>query len=671
VYATQLYMSSSQRSRRSLLASAALIGATSCDEYTCQDLANCAYPSPSGSDDAAVAPRGDDGGVIDSIELASTEPTRETSASTNVDSAKSGSAGIATTGDHTSSPDRSDTNEERERPADAGLDSSVPTCSEVCVADAARCADGSPEICQADANGCASWVAHAVCTACAAPAAVAALSPMRGAYTGSLHAESERATLRPTLTWTDSSADCGEVVYQVQLDDSCAPGALEACEFDSPEVDVGVSEVTYQPTEDLPVRREVPVGALYAWRVRACAWETECSDWSSVAYLHVGRTEQDVNGDGYADMLLAGTVSSASVIELYAGGPNFNAARDRRIELDYPISKVPRFVGDVNGDGFADLAVAEQATELCSSTGMNVGVVYGAADGAALTSDHLCRTQGTSSVMLGFAHGGDLNGDGFADIVVAHDFANTENRVYVLEGGAPVASTPSVDMEAGNGAPYPHTETAGVALAGGGDFNGDSFADVLLSASGVSEEVLTTRLYLGASSLPEEFADDQQYEGCSNNTWNALLQDINDDGKADWGTTCSGSAGSQFGVMLGGQALPAAKSNVFTSDIALTSASPAFDFDDNGDVEVFIGRSEEDSLIWRREGFNPSAPEAFSDISYQATVTTADHDGDGRMDIGAFSSAKNARWAGSYSSFNVTPVPLTVASDVELTHMVF
>lgn len=324
-------------------------------------MSGCAYPSPNGSDDAAIAPRVDDGGVGDSIELASTEPARETSASTNVDSANSGSAGIVTTDDRISSPGPSDTTEEGERSADAGSDldsdSSVPPCSEVCVADATRCTDGSPEVCQADANGCAFWVAHAVCTACAAPAAVAPLSPMRGAYTGSLHAESERATLRPTLTWTDASVDCGEVVYQVQLDDSCAPGALDSCDFESPELDVGVSVAKFQPTEDLPVRSEVPVGALYAWRVRACVWETECSDWSSVAYLHVGRTEQDVNGDGYADMLLAGTADGASVLEVYSGGPNFNGSRDRRIELEYPLSKVPRFVGDVNGDGFADLAI--------------------------------------------------------------------------------------------------------------------------------------------------------------------------------------------------------------------------------------------------------------------------------------------------------------------------
>lgn len=254
---------------------------------------------------------------------------------------------------------------------------------------------------------------------------------------------------------------------------------------------------------------------------------------------------------------------------------------------------------------------------------------------------------------------------------MAHDFGSTENRVYVLEGGVPLESTPSVDMEAGNGAPYPHTETAGIAMAGAGDFNRDSYADVVLSASGVSEEVLTTRLYLGASTLPKEFADEERYEGCRNNTWNALLQDVNGDAKADWGTTCSGAAGSQFGVLMGGLTLPSLKSNVFTSDVALTAVSQAFDFDDSGDAEVFIGRSETASLIWRREGFNPSAPEAFGDVSYQVTVTTADHDGDGRPDLGSFSSTQNATWAGSYSSFNITPVRMLLESDVEVTHLVF
>ncbi len=478
----------------------------------------------------------------------------------------------STDSDESTEPDESTDSDESTEPVESTEPDSSTGCTNECELGTETCSGGSPQICVEADSGCTEWDEHPDCSSCDAPSEVEPKTPMRGAYTGSLHAPEAQRTLRPRLTWDEAQASCSTVTYQVQLDDSCAPGELQDCAFESPEVDTNVTAPEFQVSDDLPVSTEAPVGAMYAWRVRACTLGDACSDWSSVAYLHVGRTEQDINGDGYADMLLAGSVdSSLSVIEVYEGGPIFNRTQDTRIELEYSMQKPPRFVGDVNGDGFGDLVLAESATDLCSSSGMNVGIIYGAADASEATTDHLCRTQGTPSVMLGFAHSGDLDGDGFADIVVAHDLSSTENRVYVLQGGDPLPTTPAADMDTNIGAPYPLTETAGVAMAGAGDFNGDSYPDVVLSASRVSEEFLVSRLYLGGAELAQDFADEQEYDGCSTNVWNALLGDVTGDGKDDWAITCSGADGSQFGVLSGGDALPSAKASGFDSEVALQS----------------------------------------------------------------------------------------------------
>ncbi len=101
------------------------------------------------------------------------------------------------------------------------------------------------------------------------------------------------------------------------------------------------------------------------------------------------------------------------------------------------------------------------------------------------------------------------------------------------------------------------------------------------------------------------------------------------------------------------------------------AVSEAFDFDDDGEPEAFIGQSEAQSLIWRSDGFSSDSPEVFNDASDQVSVTVADHDGDGRKDLATFSSAQNTSWAGSYSSFNITPVYLSPEDDVVITNMVF
>src|SRR5437868_6540558 len=73
------------------------------------------------------------------------------------------------------------------------------------------------------------------CDGTTLPAAARLLRPMRGAYTGSLHAPTALSTLRPTFTWAAVAPSCGAVSYQIQADDSCVPGALDTCSFASPE----------------------------------------------------------------------------------------------------------------------------------------------------------------------------------------------------------------------------------------------------------------------------------------------------------------------------------------------------------------------------------------------------------------------------------------------------
>ena len=114
------------------------------------------------------------------------------------------------------------------------------------------------------------------------------------------------STLRPTFSWVAVPQTCGTVSYQIQGDDSCSPGALEACAFSSPELDAkGIAATSYTPPVSLKVSAAPPVGAFYAWRVRACDASIRCGAWSEVRYLHVGRVREDINGDGYGDLLRA------------------------------------------------------------------------------------------------------------------------------------------------------------------------------------------------------------------------------------------------------------------------------------------------------------------------------------------------------------------------------
>ncbi len=138
----------------------------------------------------------------------------------------------------------------------------------------------------------------------------------------------------------------------------------------------------------------------------------------------------DFNGDGKADLAVANaSVGTVSVL-LGKGDGTFQA------KVDYPAGTDPTsvLVGDFNGDGKADLATAD-------SGGNNVNVLLGNGNGTFQTAMNYSAGTGPRSMVVG-----NFNGDGKADLVVT----NSTNNVSVLLGQPPpvpnevtVTSSPS------------------------------------------------------------------------------------------------------------------------------------------------------------------------------------------------------------------------------------
>jgi hypothetical protein len=221
----------------------------------------------------------------------------------------------------------------------------------------------------------------------------------------------------------------------------------------------------------------------------------------------------DVNADGYGDVLIGEPTygypepidrPNAGRVLVYLGSPTGLAAApvwqsglvNRFAFLGSSVSGA----GDVNGDGYDDILMGGY-----NGFGGEQGIarVYLGSPSGPLTSpawtrtgDHLLAHLGTA-----VAGAGDLNGDGYADVVIGEpDYdRNPEEsvgRAYVFRGSAAGLEVDPSWFAEGD-VPF---VMIGSAVGSAGDVNGDGIGDLLVGAPGDGRGIMG-RVFLYAGAL--------------------------------------------------------------------------------------------------------------------------------------------------------------------------
>jgi len=230
-------------------------------------------------------------------------------------------------------------------------------------------------------------------------------------------------------------------------------------------------------------------------------------------------TAGDINGDGLDDMAFHDGNGLAYVLFGSAAGGNVNlstltAAGGRGFVINGGTNGVDSLVGDAdvigdfNGDGLADILVSNSNMNIDGATVGGAYVIYGRTSTTPLTLDSLAATEGFRidgvTGAAGFQLGrtavsaGDVNGDGFADLILATYNGETVGSLTyagitrVVYGG--VDKLESMTFQPGNGDAIGTTGadtlpgTSGNNQLVGGDGNdtltGNGGADVLYGGRG-------------------------------------------------------------------------------------------------------------------------------------------------------------------------------------------
>ncbi|MBF0399810.1 MAG: FG-GAP repeat protein [Magnetococcales bacterium] len=378
----------------------------------------------------------------------------------------------------------------------------------------------------------------------------------------------------------------------------------------------------------------IPLATLVDGTIGFCLNGANAMDYSGRSVSIAG----DMNGDGFADLIVGGPPGSVVVVFGQATGfiPSMTLGAWSGISgftLNGVTSYAVNQAGDINGDGLDDLIIGDPTY----GSGGAAYVVFGnqsmagsVLDLSTMGTSQGFRLDGVASSMAGHSvsGAGDVNGDGLDDLVIgAYKDNGGAGASYVVfgrtTGFSSVVSLGS--LNGSDGFRLDGTDSwdySGFSVSSAGDYNGDGFDDLII---GVPRAAVSSFGYAGSSYVVfggPGFSSAVQLSTLSGSSGFRLddvvangkfgysvsaAGDVNGDGFDDLLIGAPNPGGYGSGVVIFGGTLPAA--NVFlgtTGADTLTGTAAAEQFtagngndtiNSGGGTDVIHAGAGDDTII--------------------------------------------------------------------------
>jgi hypothetical protein len=228
--------------------------------------------------------------------------------------------------------------------------------------------------------------------------------------------------------------------------------------------------------------------------------------------------------------------------------------------------------GDLNGDGFADIIVGAAGKDTGLADVGKAYIFFGGHGMDGVPDIELVGTEQFEGFGSSVAGAGDLNGDGYDDVIVGapdNDAgADTGGRACIFYGGPVMDNTADV-MITGT----IKNQALGISVSGAGDLNGDGYDDIIVGGHGTSPG--WANIYFGGAAMDNAADVCLVGNGGTFGDPVAGVEDVNGDGYDDVmiGEGSLNAGGSHIGrayIYYGGTAMNTTPDVTFTGEPSLS-----------------------------------------------------------------------------------------------------
>jgi len=296
----------------------------------------------------------------------------------------------------------------------------------------------------------------------------------------------------------------------------------------------------------------------------------------------------DVNNDGYSDIIIGAPTAGKAFVYLgsSAGLLSFPVWTGNSYSPDHQYGISVSNAGDVNGDGFDDIVIGTYPFEIYNAHNVGAYVYFGSASGINSADPSWTASNPSPGQNFGkiVSAAGDVNNDGFDDVIVS-DFSSS--KVFAYYGSANKGM-----FEIENWSAYVQGANNYVSsISDAGDVNGDGYGDIIISKMDYQYLGYTSIIVFNGSNSGLSLIPNQELQGNGYQNFISISKagDFNNDGYSDIVVGEDREITGAY-IFFGSQSgLLMNSLMTFNSTICPSSVSDAGDVNGDGIDDIIIG----------------------------------------------------------------------------------